>query len=244
LALLLVATSAQAQVVETPPDDEVPWGQNVSGFMSVALGLIYLPQFGVSATPSGENFRYQAREGVANFPNFSAHLAFIPAFGNNGVAAEVGYEIMSMRWRQTVSDDANTYGGHSTLALTFISLSINYLRYFLEGADRVYLLAGGGYVWERARLSTETGGQGSTDDSGFPNWRVNTGFGYLHETHAGAIGFEIRADLPLLQSRLNLTDPYGPYQVKLTHPLLLRLAVTLMVGRLRSTTPTHAGNDQ
>ena len=238
VAVLLIAATAHAQVIETPPDNEAPWGQDVSGFMVISLGLLYLPKFDVEAHSTQDDFIYTPRLGSAAFPNFSAHLSLIPAFGDNGVALEGGYEMMSVRWRQNVSTDADDFSGKSTLALSFMSLSVNYLRYFLGGDDRIYLLAGGGYMLERARLSAETGDDGNTDDATFPNWRLNSGFGYLHQTHSGAIGAELRADFPLLRSNLELNDPFGPFEAELTHPVVLRLCVTLMVGRLR---PTRAG---
>ncbi len=241
LILLLVtaavfagAAPAAAQVVETPPDNDVPWGQNVSGFMAVSLGLLYLPQFDMTAAGVSDDFGYDAHNAALGFPAFSAFLSLIPAFGNNGIAAELGYEMLAFNWKQDVTGDTGDLSGESTLALSNVSFSVNYLRYFLSGMDRLYLLVGGGYIYEKASLSTETGDDGATSDTSFPNWRVNTGIGYLHQTNAGAIGTELRVDMPLLRSQFEFDDPNGAFETEMTHPVILRLCVTLMVGRLRS----------
>jgi len=231
--MLAFVSIAGAQVVEPPDMSDSPLGQNVSGFLSVSFGMIYVPTFSASSTPSGDNFDYQTRSEKVSIPGFSAHISLIPAWGQNAVQVEGGYELLGVDWNQTVNDTAGQYTGDSTLALGFMSLSTNYIRYFLTGDDRIYLLAGGGYVWETANLSTETGDEGTTDSSGFANWRINSGIGYLHQMRTGAVGVEFRADLPLNDTVIDLSDPYGSYELTLEHPVMLRLCLTLAVGRLK-----------
>lgn len=223
---------AMAQVVSPPEQMDAPWAADVSGFLSFALGLVYLPVFEADASSTQTNFAYGASDEQVGIPGFSAHMSLIPAWGNNGVMIEGGYELVSFGWKQQARSATDEYRGESTLELSMMSLSTNYVRYFLSGADRIYLLAGAGYMWERATLSTETGDEGSTDEAGFPNWRGNTGIGYLHQMRSGAIGTELRADFPLSQTEIDLNDPYGPYEITLDHPVMIRWCVTFMIGRL------------
>lgn len=233
VALVLVWTgSAVAQVVTRPSPADTPLGQNVSGFFSIALGAVVVPKFDAKAVAVSDDFSYQTYQEQASLPGLSAHASLIPAFGNNGIGIEGGYEVIGMRWKQSVSDIQGTYKGDSTLSMSMTSFSVNYLRYFLSGADRVYLLLGGGYAWTTGRMTSETGDDGKTSDAGFPNWRANTGFGYLHQMRTGAVGAELRADFPLLDTEFTFEDAKGEYDITLEHPVMLRLAVTFAIGRL------------
>jgi len=225
--------TASAQIEMPQSEEETPLGQNVEGFLWVALGAVYVPQLNQTTETDKLNFHYLASREYARVPGVSAHLALIPVWRDNGLGVEGGYELFAVSWKNRVTDITNTYTGTSDLALSFLSLSLNYYRYFLSGADRLYLLFGGGYVWESASLSTETGGESKTNSASFPNWRLNTGFGYLHQMNTGAIGVELRADLPLLDSELDLEDPYGPFIMTLQHPVITRLCVILAIGRLK-----------
>jgi len=230
---LVPAAGAIAQVVEGPDLNETPLGPDVSGFLGVSFGLLYLPVFNTDVESNDTNFDYVISDEYAQFPGFSAHMFLMPAWGNNAMSIEGGYELIGVHWNQDVHDSTDEYSGDSTLALGLLSLSANYVRFFLSGNDRIYLLAGGGYVWETANLSTETGDEGATDTTGFPNWRLNSGIGYLHQMRAGAVGAEFRADFPLNDSELGFSDPYGSFDMTLEHPVMLRLCLTLMVGRLK-----------
>lgn len=232
LLLCLSAGAARAQVVTRPDMNETPLGQDVSGFLAVALGVAYMPAFEAEAKPVDNNFEYNIRNDRFVFPGFAAHVSMIPAWGNNALMVEGGYEILAMEWKQDVADNVDTYSGKSTLALSALSISTNYVRYFLSGANRVYALAGAGYVWESVKLATETGDDSNTDNAGFANWRLNAGVGFLHQMSTGAVGVELRADYLLNDSTFDLEDPYGKYEVTLTHPVILRLCVTFAIGRL------------
>ena len=224
---------ASAQIVSQPGLDESPLGPNVSGYMMVGLGLSYIPLFDAEADSVTEGFAYQTRQEVAGFPGFGASMGFIPAFGMNGVDIEATYEIHSFRWKQNVNDDEGSFRGESELAYSALSFSVNYVRFFLHGSQHLYLLAGGGYMWSTTKLSAETDGDGKISSSSFPNWRVNTGFGYLHQIQGGAIGGEIRADLPMLQTKLNHDDSRGSFDLDLEHPVFLRVCLTFSLGQLR-----------
>ncbi len=233
-AMLLAAGTgaASAQVVTRPDMNDTPLGQNVSGFLAVSLGLAYMPAFGAEAEPADDNFAYKIKNDRFVFPGFAAHVSMIPAWGNNALMVEAGYDVLAMEWKQEVDDSVDHYSGKSTLALNALSISTNYVRYFLSGADRLYALAGAGYVWESAKLATETGDDSNTDNASFPNWRLNAGLGYLHQMSTGAIGVELRADYLLNDSSFDLEDPYGKYEVTMTHPVILRLGATFAIGRL------------
>lgn len=233
LLCLAVAAPAAAQIITQPSPQDTPLGTNAYGFLSIALGMIYMPVFSAASESREDNFAYDTRLENAGFPGISAHASLIPVFGDNGIGMEFGYELLSFRWKQRSDSYEGTYDGSSTLAVNVMSISANYYRYFLSGADRIYLLAGGGYAWESAKLATETGDEGGTSTSSFSNWRVNTGFGYLHQMSSGAIGGEIRADVPLLQPEFGFEDPYGKFDLTMDRPLFLRLCVTFSIGRLR-----------
>ncbi|NLH49850.1 MAG: porin family protein [Myxococcales bacterium] len=233
LLFLAVARPAAAQVITQPGPEETPLGTDAYGFLSIALGMIFMPVFSAEAESREDDLTYTLRNDTAGLPGISAHVALIPAFGDNGIGLEAGYELLSFHWKQQVDSYEGNYDGGSTLAVNVMSISANYYRYFLSGADRIYLLAGGGYAWESAKLATETGDDGDTSTSSFTNWRANAGFGYLHQMHTGAIGGELRADFPLLKPEFDLDDPYGKFTVTMDRPVLLRLCVTFAIGRLR-----------
>ncbi|MDP8222665.1 MAG: hypothetical protein P9L99_04840 [Candidatus Lernaella stagnicola] len=230
--VVLIAAPAAAQVVTQPDAYESPFGSNVSGFLSIKLGLVGLPDFDATASPVSEGLNYRTRQEQAMIPGFSAHLALIPVFGNNGISMETGYEILTLKWKQDVSDNVGTYGGDSTLAFSLASFSVNYLRYFLRGPNRIYLLGGAGYAWASGKLSSETGGDGESSSASFPNWRVNTGLGFVHQMRTGAIGTELRADFPLLDTEMNFDDAKGNFDVSLEHTVIIHLGITFAIGRL------------
>jgi len=233
MALLAVfAAPVAAQVVSRPDINDNPFGQNVSGFLSISLGAVAMPQFDATAAPVSDGLSYRTRQEQAMLPGLAAHLALIPVFGNNGISFETGYELLTLKWKQDVSDDTGSYHGDSTLAFSMASFSVNYVRYFLHGRDRLYLLGGAGYAWGTGKLNAETDEDGQMSTDSFPNWRVNTGLGFLHQMSTGAIGCELRSDFLLLDSEFNFDDSKGNFDITLEHPFLVHLGVVFSIGRL------------
>jgi opacity protein-like surface antigen len=236
LALLAVAAlsaPAAAQVVSEPGRDDL-LGPDIFGFFEVSLGAGYVPAFNLETKPSSDGFSYRARNPEFALPAFVGHLRLTPAFGDNGIAGEFGWELVGYRWRQETSSGRGDSSGETTLALNQMSGSVNYVRYFLPGADRLYLTAGGGFLLITGRAVAKNDDDELTTEDRFTNWRVNAGFGYLHQFGNGALGVELRGDVPLLPTELSLKDPQGDFDVTLSQSVIVKLCATFSLGRLKN----------
>ncbi len=241
-ALLLLAAfaaaagPAAAQVIQEPqPFEEEPtlaW--DAYGFFTVALGICYPPTFTLNTRPLGGGQYYQSFNKTVSFPGVAAQLSLIPVWADNGLDIEVGYDLQSLHWQQHAAINGISSSGRSTLGLNMINFSANYVRYFLPNADRIYLLGGFGYSWNVGNLQASTGGNGITSSGSFANWRANAGFGYVHLWKAEVVGFEVRADFPLLTDKIHLLDSTGPFDMYLKESPVLRLMATFGLGRMKN----------
>jgi hypothetical protein len=234
-AALLAAAPAFAQMIDEPGTLDTPLTANVYGFFEVAIGLSYPPLYSLTTRPTTNGYYYRSYDKAWSFPGVAAQVSLTPVWGADGVCFEFEYDLQSYKWKQQAHDENGYYSGNSTLALNYLGFTANYVHYFLPGVDRVYLLAGGGYVWSKAALSSDTGGDGEAMNASFTNWRANAGFGYLHQLKFEEVGVELRADFPLLTNQFHLQDSKGNFDMDLHQTMVIRLLATFGLGRLKNT---------
>jgi hypothetical protein len=221
-------------MIQEPQTLDTPLASDVYGFFEVGLGISYPAAFSLTTRPTSDGYYYRSYNKSFTFPGIAAQLTLSPVWGDNGVSFEAAYDLQGFKWKQQVTSNDGDFSGNSTLALNFLCFSANYVHYFLTGVDRIYLLAGPGYIWTKATLKSDTGGEGESADGSFTNWRANTGFGYLHQLKYEEIGFELRADFPLLTNRIHLKDSKGTFDMGLHETTLFRLVATFGLGRLKN----------
>jgi hypothetical protein len=236
-AVLVFAGPAFAQVVKGPDAEDTPLGPDIYGFLSVTLGILHVPIFDAAGRSRTEDMtQYDTRNELAGFPNIYAHVSLIPAFGANAFSVEFGYEVTAFKWKQDMEIKGEPVEGRAetNVSVNNVDVSVNYVRYFLTGPDRIYVLGGAGYIWQNAKAAAKSLDDTKTSGDSFTNWRANIGFGYLRLLkQTGALGFEVRGDIPLLKSTFEFKDPAGKYEVVLDSPVYLFLGMTFAIGRLK-----------
>jgi hypothetical protein len=232
--VILFATASVAWAQPGPyiPRDNSssPWAQEIRGFMALHAGASVIPTF-MADLKDTKNFIFNASNMQPRQPGFAAGMGFIPLIGMNGIAIEVEYVMQTLDFDTTIIDHLNQrYVGGTTLQVHFITPSVGYYRYFLEGPWHLHILGCLGPDFETVQYESRAYGKNRRGESRNTNMDFQTGFGFLYAFTGGAVGAEARGHFPLFTDPYRINGIVDSYTMNLTVPVIIKLEFALYVG--------------
>lgn len=232
--LFFFSPSAVWGQITTVPDDETPWGNKARGFVEAHLGFSYIPVIDIEVTHMDSDVFYNRNWDIRTKPpGIAAGIGFIPAFGYNGILAEVSYTLNGVEFRSEVDNNNVITRGKTTFGLSMVDINAGYVRYFLDDPWHIYLGAMIGLETVIVKSTTDFEGESSvTTQRQVYNGATAGSFGFYRKATTGGIGAELRVSYSFVNSTIDMRDPFGSVEYDIFHPLMIKLMAVFLLGGL------------